>query len=372
MCAELTTHSPLRAIHFEGSLPQHKCFTDSIIISLSHLPRSSPTFDSSPKYLPRFQAENAGHNFSIFEQVNEIAARKGCTPAHRSPVSETHTRRNGQIETSNSKKAKKKSSYKVRSLVQAEVIYIYIYMYVYILLIGIEECIVLLGFSLDRGDSLVGDATTSGIYETVQSEVRRAISEIKNDLESAIQRSNILAIATTNIADIALDLVNPSAVELVLDIIREYAKKLERERARKLRSDLAIEEHRGLELNRMLKEVLPNPKSSNVPKSRLGRKASIERRKISKHLMEQAMAYFGECVSLSTFDSSDFSSPEDLPLNIVGGTTGVGNGVFSLQASSGVSATDSSSSCFKDKQQVVMIKRKHKSKHLAKHAENCA
>ena len=66
--------------------------------------------------------------------------------------------------------------------------------------------------------------------------------------------------------------------------------------------------------------------------------------------MEEAMAYFDECVSLSTFDSSDFSSPEDPPLNIVGGTTPVGNGVFSLQASSGVSAIDSSGSCFKDKQ----------------------
>ena len=66
------------------------------------------------------------------------------------------------------------------------------------------------------------------------------------------------------------------------------------------------------------------------------------------------MAYFDKCVSLSTFDSSDFSSPEDPPLNIVGGTTVVGNGVFSLQASSGVSGTDSSSSCFKDKQVWIM------------------
>ena len=58
--------------------------------------------------------------------------------------------------------------------------------------------------------------------------------------------------------------------------------------------------------------------------------ASIERRKISKRLMEEAMAYFDECVSLSTFDSYDFSSPEDPPLNFVGGTTTAGNGVFSL------------------------------------------
>lgn len=44
------------------------------------------------------------------------------------------------------------------------------------------------------------------------------------------------------------------------------------ERARKLREDLEIEEHRQLELSRILKEVLPVPKTSNVPKSRPGRK----------------------------------------------------------------------------------------------------
>lgn len=33
------------------------------------------------QYLPRFQAENIEHNKLIFERVNEIAAKKGCTPA---------------------------------------------------------------------------------------------------------------------------------------------------------------------------------------------------------------------------------------------------------------------------------------------------
>jgi hypothetical protein len=45
-----------------------------------------------------------------------------------------------------------------------------------------------------------------------------------------------------------------------------------KERARKLQSDLAVEEHRGQELSRILKEVLPDPKISNAPKSRPGRK----------------------------------------------------------------------------------------------------
>ncbi|XP_024028524.1 probable aldo-keto reductase 2 [Morus notabilis] len=33
------------------------------------------------KQLPRFQGKNLEHNITIFERVNEIAARKGCTPA---------------------------------------------------------------------------------------------------------------------------------------------------------------------------------------------------------------------------------------------------------------------------------------------------
>ncbi|KDP41052.1 hypothetical protein JCGZ_03158 [Jatropha curcas] len=166
---------------------------------------------------------------------------------------------------------------------------------------------------------LGGDASAH-IYETVRSEVRRAIADIQNDLENAIRRSNATAIATTNVTDIPPDLVNPGAVELVLDIRSEYENKLEQSqaRARKLRADLAVEEHRGLEISRILKEVLPDPKSSNMQKSRPRRKSSIERRKMSKRLTEEAMTYFDECVSLSTFDSSDFSSQEDPPVSLVG------------------------------------------------------
>ncbi|KAL6005460.1 hypothetical protein ACLOJK_006027 [Asimina triloba] len=37
--------------------------------------------DDYRKVLPRFQAENSEHNARIFEQINEIARRKGCTPS---------------------------------------------------------------------------------------------------------------------------------------------------------------------------------------------------------------------------------------------------------------------------------------------------
>lgn len=172
--------------------------------------------------------------------------------------------------------------------------------------------------SVQRDQPGAGD-----IYETVRSEVRRAISEIQIDLESAVQKSNAAAITVTDMADIHPDLLNPGTVELAFEIRREYTKKLEEaeERARRLRADLAVEEHRVRELDRILREVLPYPKTPNIPKSRPSRKSSIERKRMSKRLAEDAKAYFDECVSLSTFDSSDFSSQEDPPLSMVGPPT---------------------------------------------------
>ncbi|KAL8248958.1 hypothetical protein R6Q59_005826 [Mikania micrantha] len=154
------------------------------------------------------------------------------------------------------------------------------------------------------------DTASIEIYETVRSEVRRAIADIQDDLHSAIRRNNSGADVSTNISP---KLIKPGAVELVLDIRREYAKELEasQERARKLRSDLAIEEHHRQELSRILKETLPEPKTSSSHRSRLSRKSSSERKKMSKRLADEAMSYFEECVSISTFDSSDFSAAED-------------------------------------------------------------
>lgn len=68
---------------------------------------------------------------------------------------------------------------------------------------------------------------------------------------------------------------------------------------------------------------------------------------MSKRLTEEAMAYFDECVSLSTFDSSDFSSPEDPPLNFVGVAGRVGD---LPRASSGMSATYCPNDLLNDKQ----------------------
>ncbi|CAA0823265.1 Unknown protein [Striga hermonthica] len=145
----------------------------------------------------------------------------------------------------------------------------------------------------------------------------KAINGAYNELH-AFQRNN----TASNIVSTPSNFVNTEAVELISEIRRKYAIKLEKseERTRKLRADLAVEQHRGKELDRILKEIPPDPNIPFVSKSRRGRKASNEIKQMSKCLTEDAMAYFDECVSLSTFDSSDFSASEDPPLSAAGPT----------------------------------------------------
>ncbi|CAI9765060.1 unnamed protein product [Fraxinus pennsylvanica] len=159
-----------------------------------------------------------------------------------------------------------------------------------------------------------------------------SLSEAEEKL--AFQGNNTSTITAINVADVPPDLVNPGDIELILDIREEYASKLEEseERARKLRADLAIEEHRGQELGRILKEIIPDPKTSSAQRSRRGRRTSSERKRMSKRLTEEALAYFDECVSLSTFDSSDFSASEDPSYTSFGVITPIGD-ALSLQKS---------------------------------------
>uniref|UniRef100_A0A0E0BEU4 Uncharacterized protein n=1 Tax=Oryza glumipatula TaxID=40148 RepID=A0A0E0BEU4_9ORYZ len=117
--------------------------------------------------------------------------------------------------------------------------------------------------------------------------------------------------------EIPLDF-DPDSAELSPDIT-EYTTKLKQshERARKLRADLAVEEQREQELSRVLKGIVTTPNFTEAHKRRPRRKSSVELLKVSKHLAEEAMNYFEECVSISTLDSTDFSSLEDPQINSV-------------------------------------------------------
>ncbi|XP_042029028.1 serine-rich adhesin for platelets-like isoform X2 [Salvia splendens] len=176
--------------------------------------------------------------------------------------------------------------------------------------------------------NLEDSISVGSLSEAEEKTIRTAFEEL-----NVFRRNNANQAAATNVPDMPSNLVNPEAVELISDIRREYAIKLEEseERARELRADLAIEEQRGQELDRILKEMLSDRKTSDMQRSRRGRKTSNERKRMSNRLTEEAMAYFDECVSLSTFDSSDFSASEDPAYSLVGaagpvGTSSLANG----------------------------------------------
>ncbi|KAL9224908.1 hypothetical protein vseg_000889 [Gypsophila vaccaria] len=159
------------------------------------------------------------------------------------------------------------------------------------------------------------DGAEGAILETVRTEVRRAISDIHKDLKDAILRSDSDIISGSIYSNIAPEASNANTVELVSDFREEFTRELEEceERTRKLRAELAVEEHRELELNQILSDMIPEPETPQLLKPCSIRKGSAVRRTMSKCLEEEAMAYFDECVSISSFDDSDFSSLEDPP-----------------------------------------------------------
>uniref|UniRef100_J3NB12 Uncharacterized protein n=1 Tax=Oryza brachyantha TaxID=4533 RepID=J3NB12_ORYBR len=131
---------------------------------------------------------------------------------------------------------------------------------------------------------------------------------------------------------------DPDSPELSTDMI-EYTTKLKQshERARKLRADLAVEEQREQELSRVLKGIVTAPNFTEAHKRRPRRKSSIERLKVSKHLAEEAMNYFEECVSISTLDSTDLSSLEDPQINSVMNVTQKSSNIFFHKGVSSIS-----------------------------------
>ncbi|CAO2836916.1 unnamed protein product [Amaranthus hypochondriacus] len=158
------------------------------------------------------------------------------------------------------------------------------------------------------------NGSTNGILESVRCEVRQAISDMQNDFKIARLRSGSDVTHGIIVSDFAPEPEDTNTVGLAKDIRDEFSRELEEceERTRKLRAELAVEEHREIELNKILNDIVPEPKTPHVEKPRAIRKASFERKKMSRRLEQEALAYFDECVSISTFEDSDFSSLEDL------------------------------------------------------------
>ena len=70
---------------------------------------------------------------------------------------------------------------------------------------------------------------------------------------------------------------------------------------------------------------------------------------MSKLLTEEAISYFDECVSISTFDSSDFSAAEDASVNSFRDARLVGSSSSLPEVTPYISATNGPINCLNHK-----------------------
>ncbi|XP_057472445.1 uncharacterized protein LOC130761021 [Actinidia eriantha] len=159
-----------------------------------------------------------------------------------------------------------------------------------------------------------GDDVNNVLYEAMRKELRHAVDEIKMELEHATMVRTTPALDSESC--LQADNSNDQAVS---KIRKNYATKLEKSEIRKqdLLVEIVMEEQRGRELSKIVRELHPDPKSSTIAgKPSRSRKRSNDRNKLSKRLTEEAEKYFEDFIAnvedtdLSSFDGerSDASS----------------------------------------------------------------
>ncbi|CAL9126586.1 unnamed protein product [Musa textilis] len=193
-------------------------------------------------------------------------------------------------------------------------------------------------YAPEKGENPIGDEEDFGLYEVMRKEVRHAVKEIRTELEKVMVKNEPLTIVNG-------DGVQPKSSEVlqaIAEIRKNYTTELEQawfhgfasvyygfgnemwkdphqseKRKQDLLAELAIEEERGQELSKIVKELLPSPKNSAVPERQSrSRRRNHDRTRMSKHLTEEAEKYFEdflfnvEDTDISSFDGerSDTSS----------------------------------------------------------------
>ncbi|KAI5061168.1 hypothetical protein GOP47_0023673 [Adiantum capillus-veneris] len=163
-----------------------------------------------------------------------------------------------------------------------------------------------------RAEPPVADVGMTNFLDSMRSEVRRAVSDIRTELEEALQRNEAGSAASDEVS--RREAEGPVVIRSVADIQNEYTTKLEESerKVRELWSQIAVEERRCLELTKIVNELLPTPppaclETSTPQVSSSGRRPprrrnSAERQLVLESLDVEAQKYFEECVSISSFD----------------------------------------------------------------------
>ncbi|KAG4131946.1 hypothetical protein ERO13_D09G246400v2 [Gossypium hirsutum] len=159
-------------------------------------------------------------------------------------------------------------------------------------------------YAQKKGDHPIGDDVNGGLYAAMRKELRHAVEEIKTQLEQSMVKTKNSG--TANVDTLQPD--NSDVIQAISTARRKCTTKLEKSEKRRqdLLAEILLEEQHGRELSKIVKELLPEPKSSIVEKPVRARKRSNDRYRMSRQLTEEAEKYIEDFIS--NVEDTDISS----------------------------------------------------------------
>ncbi|KAF7123258.1 hypothetical protein RHSIM_Rhsim12G0172400 [Rhododendron simsii] len=159
-------------------------------------------------------------------------------------------------------------------------------------------------YAQKKGEHPTGDDVTGGLYEAMRKELRYAVDEIKMELEHArVRTTSTLESESFLQSDNSNDRQAASKVRKSCTTKQEQSEK----RNQDVVAEIVLEKLHGRELPKIVRGLLPGPKSSTIAeKSSRPRKRSNDRNRLSKRLSEEAEIYFEDFIS--NVEDTDFSS----------------------------------------------------------------
>ncbi|XP_058113070.1 uncharacterized protein LOC131256057 isoform X2 [Magnolia sinica] len=151
-----------------------------------------------------------------------------------------------------------------------------------------------------------GDGEGTGVYEAMRKEVWHALDEMRMELEQVMVKTKPTMLANGD----CLQPKSSDVIQALADARKNYTTKLvqSEKRTQDLLAELAVEEQRGREFTKIVRELLPDPpKQSAAPEKPIrARKRSNDKTRVSKRLTEEAEKYFEDFIS--NVEDTDFSS----------------------------------------------------------------
>nr|GLL34886.1 uncharacterized protein LOC109192575 isoform X1 [Ipomoea trifida] len=175
-------------------------------------------------------------------------------------------------------------------------------------------------YSQKKAEHPTEDDINSGLYEAMKKELRYAVEEIKTEIEQGIIRKN------------------GNHYPLDSSVRSSYATKLEESEKRKqdLLAEILLEDQKGRELSRIVKELLPdtNKSTAGIKQSRT-RKKSNDRSRMSKQLTVEAEKYLEDFISnVEDTDISSFDGERSDGSSTLGGIIRARDGVVCAETES--------------------------------------